>query len=132
MSVRKGMKYPYLVGTYTLGPENVRLFVTDAESGASLDCRPADKGCAIISVAVKNNDWIYSVGSLLHEAMEHTMHSEGCGHYRTRDWTKATDVYLFVMSHITFDKCVAVVAAFMVDSIADFSAAWKKANNIKK
>jgi len=125
------MKYPHLVGTYTLGPENVRLFVTDAESGASFDCRPEDKGCGIISVGVKTRDWAYCVGSLLHEAMEHTMHREGCGHYRTRDWTKATDVFLFVMSHITFDKCVAVVAPFMIDCMGDFNAVWKKANRIK-
>lgn len=125
------LKFPHLVGTYQLGPENVRLFVTDAKSGASFDCRPADKGCARLDIGIMNPSWSYCVGSLLHEAMEHTMHREGCGHKRTRDWTDATDTFLFVMNHLTFDRCVAVVAMFMIDCMADFGVAWKKSNKIK-
>jgi len=117
-----------LVGTYHLGPSNIRLYVTDADSGASVVGRPKDGGCLEMMIGVKGALWDYCVASLLHEALEHEMHREGCGWKRTFDWTDATDSYLFVMSHVIFDKCVASCSIFMVACMSDFQLAWKAMN----
>lgn len=128
------MKKPYLVGTYTLGYDNVRL-VADGETDgcpAAGWFNPFDGGCEKIVIRCNGKSWEDCVASLLHEAMESLMHKRGVGYSQSHAPRETTDGYLFVISHHEFDQFSDWAGSFLAACLPDFWEAWKKANKNNK
>jgi hypothetical protein len=128
------VKKPYLVGTYTLGYDNVRV-VADGDTygdAAAVWYNPSDGGCEKIVLKCKGRTWGDCVAGLLHEAMEAMIHRRGLGYSQSHAPREVTDGYLFIMSHHEFDQLSDWVGPFLAACLPDFSEAWKKANKKNK
>jgi hypothetical protein len=119
-----------LVGTYTLGYDNVRIELDGDTAGgaAAIWYNPADGGCQKIVMSCKGRSWADGVSSLLHEAMESMMHRRGMGYYRAHTLRETTDGYMFLMSHLRFSECCDWMGSFLAACLPDLSAAWRKIN----
>ena len=124
------MKGPVLVGTYTLGCDNVRVEVDGDTAGdaAAVWYNPSDGGCEKIVLKCKGRSWEDCVAGLLHEALESLMHRRGLGYSQSHAPRETTDGYMFLMDHYTFDQCCDWVGVFLSKCLPDLSAAWKKIN----
>lgn len=128
------MKNSHLVGTYTLGYDNVRVVVDGdtAGSAAAVWYNPTDGGCEKIILKCKGRSWGDGVSGLLHEAMEAMLHRRGLGYSQSHAPREVTDGYLFVMNHHEFDQCCDWVALFLSECLPDLSLAWRKLNKTPK
>ena len=124
------MSKSVLVGTYTLGYDNVRIELDgDTEgSAAAVWYNPKDGGCQKIVMCCKGRSWEDVVAGLLHEAMESIMHRRGLGYSRAHAPREVTDGYMFLMSHHEFDECCDWVGPFLTACLPDLNAAWRKVN----
>lgn len=123
------MRAPRLVGTYTLGVENVRVFLGEGVGGgASFLYGPRDGGCATMTVNCGGRPWNDCVSALLHEALESLLHRRGMGYVPTHTFRETGDCYMFILSHHLFDQCCDQAAAFLAAALPDMSTAWRKMN----
>ena len=124
------MSKSVLVGTYTLGYDNVRIELDGNTDGgaAAIWYNPADGGCQKIVMRCKGRCWEDGVSSLLHEAMESMMNRGGMGYYRAHTLRETTDGYMFLISHLRFSECCDWMGLFLAACLSDLRSAWTKVN----
>ena len=125
------MKTPKLIGTYKLGLENVRIFVSTGDEGATAYLKPNDGGCMKIVVQMETKSFDVSVSSLLHELVEVSLHRARLGYYHSCDVSTSVSGFLFVMDHEQMNSVCYEVAPVMCDCMEKFRAAWDKINKVK-
>lgn len=108
-----------LIGTYDLGRERVKLFLSPGCDG-TLFLTPAEihVGCEL--------EWTEAFDALVHEALEFAMIREGVRFDRSPDFSNSHDNYLFVMLHPQFAQVCARASGFIAACTRDLSRAWKE------
>ena len=120
-----------IVGTYTCGPEQLKLVLTQ-ENGGSLVSLPGRGEVPRLTVGAYRS-WTAVVSVLLHEVMEFTMLRERSRFSLTPDYYPGNHAdYLFVMDHQQFDRCVARAADFLAQALPDLATAHKLWHKPKK
>lgn len=113
------------VGTYFLGWENVRVRLDPNTDDSEIRVAPNDKGCALMTIGCQRRSWADVCGSLLHEAIEVSLHRLNTAYSPTMRYRNAADRYLFVMTHAEMGEACARVGEFMAVVLPDMSKAFK-------
>lgn len=111
-----------LVGTYTLGYENVRLYLRDGVGG-DLNTRPDNTGPAAIYIG-SDMEWWYLVGVLLHEAFEFQTIRMGLRFKSDSSMCSSYADFLFVMTHEQFSDAMHRVGQFIDECLPDLKKAY--------
>lgn len=119
-----------LLGTFSLGLENVRIFA-DHSTGDS-ECRlyPADNGCATMTIGCCA-PWHRVLGNLMHEAMEFRLHRQRSAWEKCGTLCEESGRYLFIMSHVDLDE-VAKDIGYVLDGVYSKLKAEYDLQNAKK
>lgn len=115
------------LGTFCLGPENVRVFA-DHDTGDS-ECRlhPDDKGCATMTIGC-HAPWYRVLGGLMHEAMEFRLHRQRSAWEQCGTLSQDAGRYLFIMSHVDLDEVAKDIGYFLEGVYPILKAAYDRKN----
>src|SRR5260221_12553956 len=95
-----------LLGTYTLGYENVRIFIDRTKQDGSFTLCPIDNGCAIIEVGLDKERFVHCLNVLMHEVFEFIFVRSLHRYERTEKTTLNHADYYFIFNHQEMTECV--------------------------
>lgn len=122
---------PIYLGTYKLGPENVRLEADFGSASSEVLIAPTDHGCARMVIGC-NDVWSRVVGGLLHEAIEFRLHRQRCAFERSHTLTCEPSRYVFIISHVEHDEMARDVGDFMAVAFSALERAYNNRRNHRK
>jgi hypothetical protein len=112
------------VGTFILNCENVRVYATDATDGSVALLYPKDKGAASMSVSC-HGSWSYTLGGLMHEAMEFCLNRNRHAFYPTLCGGSSLADFQFIFNHEQMNAVAYALGRFVGDVTPALSKAFK-------
>lgn len=120
-----------LIGTYNLGSENVRLYMT-GESGGCFYAAPKPADTAKIEVGADHAEWWQTAAVLIHEVTELAYYRHGLRYAQTPDYAADNGNYMFIMSHTDFSEASARASIFIATAMPALEKQWHKWKGAKK
>lgn len=114
-----------LVGTYTLGLRNIRLFVEPEHANGSVEFVPSDGGSGTVIVGI-DGPWGESVSVLLHELYEGTLVDLNTRYKLRPSYSEESSDYMFFLSHNQLGEAHERVGYLLAEMLPAFFKAYKK------
>lgn len=113
-----------VVGVYLLGPTQCQL-VARAGTGGDFHGTPNDLRCPRMSIGIECA-WEEVLVSLVHEALELALWTQGCRWYPSAMVANDLTAFLFVTSHVQFSEGCARAGWFLAQAIPALRAVHSK------
>ena len=120
----------HLVGQYFLNLDSVKVYVNpySADGHAQLPGHWQCKGKihnGFLTIGIQHH-YEYSVGVLLHEAMEFVTVRLLLRYHADQGAHQGPDIGLFVLTHDQFSHITDTVGPFLADCLPDFNKAYRR------
>jgi len=129
------MKYS-MVGTYTIGRENVRLGIADCEligMEAFLVVTPDDGGPPLIVLGGKSvADFKNVLSGLMHESLEFCLHRRRLSYSASQERNASAADFLFVLNHEDMNCIADNLAMFLCECLEPLKRKWREINRPRK